>query len=134
MAYRWCRGSLMVEWAISAALLLMVVTAMADASAAWRTKHILVAAAREGARVAATTTDLQVDDAQILSVVDQVLTASGVNGATRTVQFAMPAAPGTPVTVNVQVAYRPIVTGLLPASFGVAIPLQAASTMRYTGQ
>ncbi len=130
------QGSALIEWALLMGVLVIMATAMVDASNAWRTKHVLNAAAREGARMAATLSGLVPNDAQVLSVVDSLLATAGipVAGITRTVQFALPVAVGTPVTVSIQLNYQPVVTGLLPESFGGIIPLQASVTMRYTGR
>jgi len=111
-----------------------VAFAVGDAGAAWRVKSAITAAAREGARVASLTPNLQIDDAAVLQVVvDPILTGAGVelNRTTRSVRFET-LAVGQPVTVEVIHRFEPLLLSLVPA-FEDAISLAASSTMRYEG-
>lgn len=126
------RGAVILEFALTVILVLMVFIGIVDASAGWRMKHIMMMAAREGARVAATLPDLSIDDSEVLAVVDDILDNGGLDSSTcqKDVDFALPLDPGDEVTVKITRSYRPIVMAIVPA-FQAPLQLTASSTMRY---
>ena len=138
------RGVLSVEAALVSILLAGLVMGIVDTSFAFRIKHVLQTAAREGARVATTTAGLQPNDpsGKIASVVSQILHEAGVdrNGSSATSVTKTTAADLTPFAVNDPVVvrvthdYRPFFTGVIPG-FSATFHgmLRAASTMRYEG-
>jgi Flp pilus assembly protein TadG len=109
---------LTVEAAFVVPVLLVVLMAVVEVVAAIGAQLELVAAAREGARVAATTPD----PAEAARAVREVL--GGAVGATVTV--TRPAVVGRPATVTVTLD-KPLVTPLLD---GITVPLSARAVMR----
>lgn len=128
------RGSIVVETALLAALLAVLAIVAADATAAWRLRTVLVAAAREGARIASLVPNLQQNDPAAVAVIDEVLTGAGIEPARagRVVSFSAPLAPGDPVTAAVLYTFQPSAPGLT-AAFGGPIPLRAEARMPYRG-
>jgi hypothetical protein len=126
------RGSLLIEFALMAGGLVAALAATANFSAAWRTKTVLMSAAREGARVASRLPDLPVNQAAVFQAVDEVVQGGGLDPAAcvRTMAFASPLAAGDPVTVTVRRTVDTAPMGLIPG-IGRFLPLSASSTMRY---
>ncbi len=123
------RGAVLLEFALVAMLLVALATGLADAGIAFRIKHVLKIAAREGARVASVTPGLQANDPVVLDVVSEILATSNVTGAAATVNPGGPDT-GEPVTVEVTYTYVP----LFPAAglaLGGGLELRSATTMRY---
>ena len=133
-----CHGSAIVEVAVILSLGMLLMAVITDASAAWRVKQVLQAAVREGARVASGTPGLQVNDANVLGVVDNVAQQSWpdlfdcltLHTCTRTVSFALPLNAGDPVTVKFVFDYKPVILGVIPSEHST-IRLTSSSTMRY---
>ena len=132
------RGAVIVEVAIGISVVIMLLVMITDASAAWRVKDVLQTAVREGARIASGTPGLQIDDASVLGVVDNVAqqswpdlkTCLALKTCTRTVQFAAPLKAGDPVTVQFVFDYQPVIFGVIPHQ-EKSIRLTSSSTMRY---
>ena len=116
-----------MEFALVIAILVALATGVADAGMAFRIKHVLKVAAREGARLASVQPDLQSNDPVIRKVVEEILKESDVNGAEMIVETNGPTT-GLPVTVKVTYNYNPLFPGL-----GLSGPLvlQSETTMRY---
>ena len=126
-----CEGAVILEFALVIALLVALATGIADAGLAFRIKHVLRIASREGARVASVTPGLQTNDPKVLkNVVDEILKTANINLAR--VNRSVGAAPGTgqPVTVNVTYDYQPLFLGLGVGLKGTVV-LRSSSTMRY---
>src|SRR3990167_2584263 len=100
MHTRRCRGAVLLEFALVIALLVALATGIADAGIAFRIKHVLKIASREGARVASVTPGLTANDPAVLSVVEEILKQSNVTGASATVNPGGPAT-GDPVAVEI---------------------------------
>ena len=114
------RGSAVVEFALVLPLVLMVLLASVEVLAAARTQLVLVVAAREGAREAATTPDPS-------RAVDATRDALGPALAGRArVSVRRPAVVGERATVTVR--YRH--TFLAPFFGGVGVDLSARAVMR----
>ena len=129
MNTRGCRGAVLLEFALVIALLVALATGVADAAIAFRIKHVLKIAAREGARLASVQPDLKPNDPEVLKVVKEILKESNVKGATATVKPGGPTT-GSPVTVEVTYDYDP----LFPAiglRLGGTLKLRSSTTMRY---
>ncbi len=126
------QGNLIVELALLLPILLLVLVAVSDVSSAFRAKHVLKTATREGARVASVTPNLQLNDPVVFSVVDAIVQGSGVSGSTyrRSVEFATPLDPGNPVTVRAIHDFSPVLMQMIPV-FGQTLELQTTSVMRY---
>ena len=132
------RGSVITEVAMTISVGMLLIAVITDASAAWRVKQVLQTAVREGARMASGTPGLQVNDAGILSVVDNVAqqswpdlkTCLTLHTCTRTVSFASPLKAGDPVTVKFIFDYTPVILGAIPGE-KTSIRLTSSSTMRY---
>ncbi len=127
-----CLGALVVEFALVLTLLFVLVLGAVEATAAWRIRNVLMMGAREGARIASSTPNLQLDDAEVLQFVEAILIGSGVDpsAATGSVQFEEPLTIGDPVTVSLTYRFEPFVLGLVPG-FEDEIPLASGSTVRY---
>jgi Flp pilus assembly protein TadG len=108
-----------VEAALVIPVILVVLMAVIEVIAAVSTQLELVAAAREGARVAATAPDPSV----AVSAARAVL---GPSGTAATVSVVRPAVVGRQVRVTVALD-KPLVTPLLG---GISVPLQARAVMR----
>lgn len=130
MSGRGCRGAVLLEFALVIAVLAAVATGISDAGIAFRIKHALKIAAREGARVAAVTPGLKQDDAGVLKVVEDILRASDVE-LDRTTSTVTPGGPtGSPVTVEVTYEYDPMFPGIGVGLNGTLV-LRSSTTMRY---
>lgn len=124
-------GAVLLEFALVIALLVALATGIADAGLAFRIKHVLRIASREGARVASVTPGLQANDPKVLTdVVDEILTTANIDLAR--VNRSVEAAPATgqPVTVEVTYDYEPLFLGLGVGLTGTVV-LRSSSTMRY---
>ena len=132
------RGSVVTEVAMTITLGMLLVAVITDASAAWRVKQVLQTAVREGARLASDVPGLQINDAGILSVVDNVAqqswpdlrTCVTLHTCTRTVSFTSPLKAGDPVTVKFVFDYQPVILGIIPNE-NATIRLTSSSTIRY---
>lgn len=129
---RGVRGAVAVELAAVLVLLVLLMIGFINASAAWRMKHVLTKASREGARIASVTPNLQVDDPVVLQVADEVMQKNGINPETaqRSVSFEAPLESGDPITVTVKLQFEPIVGGSLLKG-GQPLLLGVSSVMRY---
>jgi hypothetical protein len=114
------RGSLTVEAAFVVPLVLVVLLAVVEVTAAVATRFELVAAAREGARVAATTPD----PAQAVEAVRGAL-PEPLARLVR-VEVRRPQVVGRPAEVTVRYA-KPLWTPFLE---GMTVPLAARAVMR----
>jgi len=117
----------MLEFALVIGLLAALATGVADAGSAFRIKHVLKIASREGARWASVTPGLKKDDPRVLDRVDEILQESRISGAAGAVTPGDPAT-GDPVTVEVSHEYHPLfpLIGLRGS-----VQLKSATTMRY---
>ena len=113
------RGSVTVEFALLIPLLLLVVMMIAEVGLVARLQIELTAAAREGARVAATTPD----PAAALAAVNRSL---GDRGSEARVNVHRPHVVGAEATVEITFAHHVS----LPLIGGPAIPLTARAAMR----
>ena len=121
------KGNLIVELALLLPVLLLVLVAVSDVSAAFRARHVLNAAAREAARVASVTPNLQPNDRNVFAVLDEVVVRSGIDTQSfrRSVGFRSPLAPGDPVTVRIQHDFAPVLMQLIPF-FGRSLQFKGA--------
>ena len=133
---RTLRGAALLEYALVLPMLAFLAVGIADMSAAWRTKHLLTEAAREGARTASVLPNLQQDDPRVQAVVDDVVQQAGLHPLVYAWSLTFPANPGgtalsgNPVTVTVTHAASAVSgAGLSPLALGVT--LEGSSTMRY---
>ncbi len=122
------RGAAVVEFAIVAPVLLLLVFGMIEYGRLVMVQQVITNATREGARQAvldgATTTG-------VTTIVNDFLTASRVNGAVVTVTPSPPssAAFGDPVTVSVQVPFSQV-SWLPTPMFLSTTTLSATTVMR----
>ena len=123
------RGAVLLEFALVIALLVALATGIADAGIAFRIKHVLKIAAREGARLASVTPGLTDKDARVLTVVNEILKESDVKGAATTVETNGPTT-GLPVTVKITYGYVPLFP-LIGLGLGGPLVLESSTTMRY---
>ncbi len=142
-------GAFIIEFALAITLLALLATAIADASAAFRVKHVLQAAAREGARKASTTQAANVTAILpvVTPVMKEIFEQSGLNFASVTsinvetlselsgeLIVNGELSVGNPIRVHVIYFYQPMILGLAaPLVPGFSGLLQSSSTMRYEG-
>jgi hypothetical protein len=113
------RGSATVELALLVPLILVLLALLVEVAVVARVQIELVGAAREGARVAATTPD----PAQALAAARHAL---GERGSEARVSVHRPHVVGQSAEVKIALAYR---IGL-PLLGGFAVPLSARAVMR----
>jgi Flp pilus assembly protein TadG len=130
------QGATLIEYALALPVLLLLAVGMADLSAALRAKHLLVEAAREGARIASVLPNLQANDPRVGVVINDAVSQGGLVALVPvwTVEFpnsgSGTAQSGMPVTVTVSHdGSRLSGSGFSPLP--AVITLQAHSTMRY---
>lgn len=114
------KGSLTVEAALVIPVIFVVMMAMMELVGLVATRLELVAAAREGARVAATTPD----PASAAAAAREAL--GGELGSRVAISVRRPSVVGEPATVEVRVA-KPLITPLLN---WITVPLSARAVMR----
>jgi Flp pilus assembly protein TadG len=113
------RGSATVELALLVPLLILVMGLIVEVALAGRLQIEVVAAAREGARVAATTPD----PAAALAAATEAL---GTRGRDARVTVHRPHVVGAEASVTVRVEHRVS----LPLFDWITVPLSATSVMR----
>jgi Flp pilus assembly protein TadG len=130
------RGASLVEYALVLPVLLLLAVGVADLSAALRAKHLLVEAAREGARIASVLPNLQANDPRVGVVINDVISQGGLVALTPTWSVDFPnsgsgtAQSGIPVTVTVaHEGSRLSGSGFSPLP--TVFTLQGRTTMRY---
>lgn len=114
------RGSATVEFVLVLPLIILVLVACLEVAALARARVVVVAAAREGARVAATHPDPADAVEAVRSALGEVL------GSAARVSVSRPHVVGRPATV--EVAVRQHLTG--PFLDGFSVTLTGRSTMR----
>jgi len=128
------RGAELIEFAIVAPILMLLVAGIVDFGMMFRTYEAVTNAAREGARVGVLPGYAPAD---VQSRVAQYLTAAGLSGAYTVNVANVPIATGagtfTATSVTVNYPYQFAVLGGVGPFFGGSfgsIPLQAVSVMR----
>lgn len=117
------RGSAVVEWALVLPAVLLVVAALAEVTLVARTQIEVIAAAREGVRVAATTPNTDAAVARARAALRPDLASGAV------VTVLRPAAVGSEAVVDVSVVHR---LGQ-PVFGGVEIEVVGRAVMRVEG-
>ncbi len=113
------RGTATVELALLIPLIVLLVVALVEVAIVARLQIEIVAAAREGARVAATTPD----PAAAIAAVDRVL---GAKAADARINVHRPHVVGAEARVTVSIGHRID----LPLVGGPRLPLTASAVMR----
>jgi Flp pilus assembly protein TadG len=119
------KGQSLVEFALVLPILILLLFGMIEFGRLWETMNVMTSAAREGARVAATTTP---DVNQVNNTVTNVLNAANINNPNITVTG--PDANQN-VIVTVQINYIPISGAIVPGITN--FNLTRTSTMRWEG-
>lgn len=124
-------GGLLVEFVLVALLLVGLCIGVVDMSRAWRTKQVMKAAAREGARVASVHPGLQANDPQVVGVIDEIMLDGGFDYGDyrRGVSFTT-LDPGDPITVTILANFEPMFLSIVPG-IGRIWPLESQVVMRY---
>ena len=125
-------GQAMVEFALVAPLLMMLVIGVFEFGRAWNVYQVITEAARGGAR-AAVVADASVTQDSVVGMIRSGLSRAGLNPDGATIGFTgWRAGTGTPASVTIQYAYRFVF--LRPfmgwTSDDAAITLSTAFTMR----
>lgn len=113
------RGSATVELALLIPVVLLLLVMIVEVALAARLQIEVVSAAREGARVAATTPDPA-------AALDAAAAALGARGADARINVHRPHVVGADARVSIQLAY----TVSLPFIGGPTIPLSSTAVMR----
>lgn len=126
------RGQAMVEFALVAPLLMMLVIGVFEFGRAWNVYQVITEAARAGAR-AAVVADASVTQDSVIATITHDLTRAGLNPSGLDVSVTgWRAGTGTPASVSIQYPYRFVF--LRPfmgwTSAEAAITLKTAFTMR----
>jgi len=130
LRYRSQKGAAVVEFALVALMLFMIIVAMAEFSRAWMLLGMANGAARVGARYAAIVPDVENRLNEVTDKVKETLLASRIPDEDIQVDVAFSGSPtqGTPITVNVIVTFHTSFGNLFPKLD--ELPLRAACTMR----
>ena len=125
-------GQALVEFALVAPLLLMLVIGVFEFGRAWNVYQVITEAARDGAR-AAVVADAGVTQDSALSTVRHALGRAGLDTSSASISLTgWRAGTGTPASVKIQYPYRFVF--LRPfmgwTSDGATIQLRTAFTMR----
>ncbi len=125
-------GQAMVEFALVAPLLMMLVIGVFEFGRAWNVYQVITEAARAGAR-AAVVADAGVTQDSVVATIRQGLTRAGLNPSGANISLTgWRAGTGTPASVTIQYAYQFVF--LRPfmgwTSDEAAITLSTAFTMR----
>jgi len=127
------RGSATIELVYVLPILLLVFLAVVELSRAWLAVTITTAAAREGARVGATTPTTgggTFNATPAYTTIDNILAGGGLStGASRTVTCSAPCQPGSQVQAQVTVQFHTIAPAILPAL--TSVTLRETAVMRY---
>jgi len=138
------RGQSLVEFVLALPMLLVIIFGIVEFAAAWRSYQVVTNVAREGARLAVLPSTT--NDAMVLSLIDGLLTQSGLSLANRVTTLTCagnpglcsgPTATGQPDEVQVDYLHRFVVLGpvldLMCAGCGTSystVTLRALSVMR----
>jgi hypothetical protein len=123
-------GNAVVEVAIVLSFLLMVLFGIIDFGRAWWNSNIMHTACREGARLAAVSS--QADSAAVIQRIRDVLSTAAINPDPSDIKLTWPPPgdPLSPVTVEIDYDFHLIagpILGIIPGT----IPLSARCVMRY---
>jgi Flp pilus assembly protein TadG len=100
------RGQALVEFALVAPVLLLLIFAIADFARAWNTYQVLTDAAREGARTAVID-DPAIVEADVRQVITDALNRASLDPAEATVQvLGFRSGRGNPATVRIEYRYQ----------------------------
>jgi Flp pilus assembly protein TadG len=128
-------GQGLVEFALIAPILFLLVIGMVELARAWNLKQSLTDAAREAVRTAViSSASNPISDDSVYAIVDNAIIAAGFDpdvDVTTLSAYPWPAA-GSPLTVSIQYDYVPyIMYGLVFWTTGQTyITLRTSSTMR----
>jgi len=130
LKHRSQKGTAVVEFALVAMMLFMIIVAMAEFSRAWMLLGVMNGAARVGARYAAIVPDVENNIGEVTDKVKATLQASRIPDEDIEVEVNYPGSPikGTPITVDVQVTFHTSFGNLFPRLD--ELPLRASCTMR----
>jgi len=98
-------GQALVEFALIAPIMIMLVLAVVDFGRAWNTYQVLVDAVREGGRVAVVANPIMTLDS-VMSKMNQLMASAGLDTASAQKTVAgFRAGTGTPATVSIAYPY-----------------------------
>jgi hypothetical protein len=122
------KGAAVVEFALVAMMLFLVVIAMAEFSRAWMLLGVMNGAARVGARYASILPDVENNLGAVETKVREVLYLSKIPDGDIQVNVLAGPTVGDPVTVNVIVLFHTSFAHLFPRLD--ELPLRASCSMR----
>jgi len=126
--HRNCRGTSTLEFVIVLPLLMLILFGGVELSRAWMTFNVVVAAAREGARVGVVTSPFNATTA--VARINAVLAGANLTSASASVTCAAPCGPDSQVTATVTVNFQTLFPVLLPM-LPNPLPLTETAVMRY---
>ncbi len=123
----------MVEAALLLPIMLTILIGTFEAGRAWLDYNMLTHAVREASRMAAVTPVLKVKDMRVFDKLNEVLTDANiqVDYGDFMVVYSGNLRTGSIIRVWAVTNFEPVVTGLLPDSWAIAIPLRAEIVTRY---
>lgn len=123
-----CRGTSTLEFVVVLPMLMLILFAGVELSRAWMTLNVVVAAAREGARIGVVTDPFS--DAPALARINAVLAGANLTSESASVTCAAPCGPDSPVTATVTVNFQTLFPLMLPM-LPNPLPLTETAVMRY---
>lgn len=124
-------GQSMIEFALVAPLLFMVMFGIVEFGNAWMQNNTATSAAREAVRIYAVDGNNPPSQITARARALAILQAANINTVNANITFTPPTLIGTTrmVSVTVTFPYQSLVGGFIPGING--IPLQGQTTMRY---
>lgn len=118
------RGQSLVEFALVAPILLLLVIGIAELGRAWMAHNVVTGAAREAVRIAAVNSSSTSTDNTWMGRAQAIMASAGLTGPAPQIAEA-----GDAISVTVTCNFTPVVAGFIPGLNG-PIQLSSTSTMR----
>lgn len=129
--FRSTAGSVAVEFALLAPLLLLLLFGTIELGTAWYRKQTLVSASREGARFGVVLTEEPISNTDVVTYVQTWLTNAGYPGTYTVTCIGADGLAGVPVTVSVSTNQDYPVLGIMVPGVPSSSTLIESTTMRH---
>ena len=127
---RKARGSVLVEAALVTPLWILITMGALEGGRLLFDYNLLLSAVSEGARLAATTPSLILDDPTVSNRIQERLRAGGLRARSVTIAFVEPLQNSRPISVRATVDFQPLIAAAWPSG-GPRLPLETEITTRY---
>ncbi|MGE5190335.1 MAG: TadE/TadG family type IV pilus assembly protein [Gemmatimonadota bacterium] len=117
-------GQSLVEFALVAPILLLLVIGIAEFGRAWMAHNVVTGAAREAVRIAAVNASSTSTDNTWMARAEAIMSSAALTGPAPQISEA-----GDAISVTVTCDFTPVVAGFIPGLDG-PIQLSSTSTMR----